>query len=221
MPSRSTASRAARNAGSVLRLTAACRVVLCGSRRARRPLNRQSVRSGGRRWMLWRMSVAMRVASMALATTMRRCLMACAPWVHVGEDCLLRRVPRSECGPSPKCGRRSSTRPTAATSLRCTPTGSSRRWRLTSRCFPRSWTIWPSRAAATYGDADPDEVSTELTTQAFLLAKVADDAGRDAWSRGLTIGDARSDVRRLLEHALHDSLHHLGDVERGLSRLRE
>jgi len=76
-------------------------------------------------------------------------------------------------------------------------------------------------AAATYGDADPDDVSTELTTQASLLAEVADDAGSDAWPRGLTIGDARSDVRRLLEHALHDSLHHLGDVERGLSRLRE
>jgi hypothetical protein len=38
--------------------------------------------------------------------------------------------------------------------------------------------------------------------------------------RGLTIGDSRSDVRRLLEHALHDSLHHLEDVERGLSLLR-
>jgi hypothetical protein len=76
-------------------------------------------------------------------------------------------------------------------------------------------------AAATYGDADPDNVSTELTTQASLLAEVADEAGSDAWSRGLTIGDTRSDVRRLLEHALHDSLHHLGDVESGLSRLRE
>jgi DinB superfamily len=76
-------------------------------------------------------------------------------------------------------------------------------------------------AAATYGDADPDNVSTELTTQASLLAEVADEAGGDAWSRGLTIGDTRSDVRRLLEHALHDSLHHLGDVERGLSRLHE
>ena len=41
-----------------------------------------------------------------------------------------------------------------------------------------------------------------------------------AWSRGLTIGTDRSDVRRLLEHALHDSSHHLVDVERGLARLR-
>jgi hypothetical protein len=40
------------------------------------------------------------------------------------------------------------------------------------------------------------------------------------WSRGLTIGDDRSDVRRLLEHALHDSQHHLADVERGLTTLR-
>ena len=39
------------------------------------------------------------------------------------------------------------------------------------------------------------------------LAALADDAGPHVWSRGLTIGDSRSDVRRLLEHALHDSLH--------------
>jgi hypothetical protein len=76
-------------------------------------------------------------------------------------------------------------------------------------------------AAATYGDADPGDVTGELTAQASLLAEVAEDAGSDTWSRGLTIGDTRSDVRRLLEHALHDSLHHLGDVERGLSHLSE
>ena len=57
-------------------------------------------------------------------------------------------------------------------------------------------------AAATYGDADPDNVSTELTTQASPLAEVADEAGSDAWSRGLTIGDTRSDVRRLLEQRI-------------------
>jgi len=75
-------------------------------------------------------------------------------------------------------------------------------------------------AAATYGEANPHHVAAELTTQALRLADVARDAGSEAWSRGLTIGHSRSDVRRLLEHALHDSLHHLGDVERGLSRLR-
>ena len=76
-------------------------------------------------------------------------------------------------------------------------------------------------AAATYGDADPDEVVAELTSQAIRLAEVAQEAGCDAWVRGLTIGNTRSDVRRLLEHALHDSLHHLADVVRGLSLLRE
>jgi len=75
-------------------------------------------------------------------------------------------------------------------------------------------------AAATYGDSQPDEVLAELTAQSLLLAEVADHAGSNTWSRGLTVGDSRSDVRRLLEHALHDSLHHLGDVERGLSRIR-
>jgi len=75
-------------------------------------------------------------------------------------------------------------------------------------------------AAGTYGDANPDEVAAELTAQASLLAELARDAGSDTWSRGLTIGDSRIDIRRLVEHALHDSMHHLRDVERGLSRLR-
>ncbi len=75
-------------------------------------------------------------------------------------------------------------------------------------------------AASTYADADPDDVATAIETQASLLAKAAEDAGPGTWSRGLTIGDARSDVRRLLEHALHDSLHHVDDVERGLAQLR-
>jgi hypothetical protein len=76
-------------------------------------------------------------------------------------------------------------------------------------------------AAATYGTADPDDVGAELSTQASLLAQVADDGGSAAWSRGITIGDSRIDVRGLLEHALHDALHHVRDVERGLARLRE
>ena len=75
-------------------------------------------------------------------------------------------------------------------------------------------------AAATYTDADPDSVVTALAQAATRLARLAGDAGAERWSRGLTIGDDRSDVRRLLEHALHDSLHHVADVERGLILLR-
>jgi hypothetical protein len=74
-------------------------------------------------------------------------------------------------------------------------------------------------AASTYLEADPNDVGSELAGQASLLADVAEAAGTAKWSRGLTIGDSRSDVRRLLEHALHDSLHHLNDVEVGLTRL--
>lgn len=70
-----------------------------------------------------------------------------------------------------------------------------------------------------YGDADPDEVLEALDAEAVRLAQLAGDAGSIAWSRGLTIGDARSDVRRLLEHALHDSLHHVDDVKRGIAEL--
>ena len=69
---------------------------------------------------------------------------------------------------------------------------------------------------AAYGDADPDEVLDGLVRAATRLAQLADDAGADTWTRGLTVGETRSDVRRLLEHALHDSHHHLLDVDRGL-----
>jgi hypothetical protein len=75
-------------------------------------------------------------------------------------------------------------------------------------------------AAASYGSTNPEAVLDALQDQAMRLAQLADDAGPDRWSRGLTIGADRSDVRRLLEHALHDSLHHVADVERGLARLR-
>ena len=75
-------------------------------------------------------------------------------------------------------------------------------------------------AAATYVDEDPETVVAALDAHARRLARAAADAGDDTWQRGLTIGDERSTVRRLLEHALHDSLHHVDDVARGLLQLR-
>ncbi len=55
-------------------------------------------------------------------------------------------------------------------------------------------------AATSYRDADPDQVLTALESEATPLARLADDAGTQARSRGLTIGESRMDVRRLLEH---------------------
>jgi hypothetical protein len=75
-------------------------------------------------------------------------------------------------------------------------------------------------AAVGYGGADPRAVVDALEEEANRLAQLAADAGPDAWSRGLTIGDSRIDVHRLLEHALHDALHHIDDVRRGLVELR-
>ena len=73
-----------------------------------------------------------------------------------------------------------------------------------------------NQAASAYADADPDVVCDELAKSALRLAQLADDAGVGAWTRGLTVGETRSDIRRLLEHALHDSQHHLDDVGRGV-----
>jgi hypothetical protein len=76
-----------------------------------------------------------------------------------------------------------------------------------------------NHAVGTYGDADPDDVCEELAKSAHRLAQLAGDAGVGAWTRGLTVGATRSDIRRLLEHALHDSQHHLHDVERGVATM--
>ena len=75
-------------------------------------------------------------------------------------------------------------------------------------------------AVGSYATLDPEQVVSELTEQATQLAQLAADAGADRWWRGLTIGDDRLDVRFMLEHALHDSVHHLGDVERGLAKIQ-
>ena len=75
-------------------------------------------------------------------------------------------------------------------------------------------------AAADYRSADPVGVVTALGAAASGMADTARTAGEPAWRNGITIGASRSSVRRLLEHALHDSTHHLDDVTRGLVVLR-
>jgi hypothetical protein len=60
----------------------------------------------------------------------------------------------------------------------------------------------------------------ELEGETGKLADLAQGSGPTSWSRGITIGDSRSDVRLLLEHALHDSHHHLVDVKNGLAILK-
>ena len=73
------------------------------------------------------------------------------------------------------------------------------------------------KAAADYNHENVDEVLDALDTEARRLAALAP----GGWRRGLTTGDRRQDVRGLVEHALHDSTHHLQDVERGLAEISE
>jgi hypothetical protein len=74
-------------------------------------------------------------------------------------------------------------------------------------------------AAANYNDADTDDVLIALGRESAKLAALAAD-NIDSWQRTLTVGDRTNSVRRMLEHALHDSTHHLDDVARGLRELR-
>src|SRR5688572_12560400 len=69
-------------------------------------------------------------------------------------------------------------------------------------------------------DADVNAVLDAIDRETGKLAQLAEDHP-GSWNRTLTIGDAApTPVRRLLEHALHDSMHHLDDVERGLAQIR-
>jgi len=76
------------------------------------------------------------------------------------------------------------------------------------------------RAAASYASEEPGVVGMELEDQARKLADLAQASGPASWSRGITVGGSRSDVRFLLEHALHDSHHHVVDVKNGLAIVR-
>ena len=67
-----------------------------------------------------------------------------------------------------------------------------------------------------YADEDPEAVTIAIEREANKLADLAEAAGPDAWQHGITLGADRSDVRQLLKHALHDSVHHLDDVAREL-----
>lgn len=75
-------------------------------------------------------------------------------------------------------------------------------------------------AASSYAAQDPNVVGMELQNQTRTLADLAQESGPASWSRGITLGESRNDVRFLLEHALHDSHHHLVDVDKGLVILR-
>jgi hypothetical protein len=76
-------------------------------------------------------------------------------------------------------------------------------------------------AATSYLVEDPDGIADAIDTEACHLAQMAAAAPTADWELGITIGTERSTVRRLLEHALHDSLHHVDDVTRGLAVLRQ
>jgi DinB family protein len=75
-------------------------------------------------------------------------------------------------------------------------------------------------ASVGYGAEDPEVVVIALDGEARHVARLVSNTPDGAWQRGLTIGEERMTVRRLLEHALHDSTHHLDDVQRGLEHLR-
>jgi hypothetical protein len=76
-----------------------------------------------------------------------------------------------------------------------------------------------AEAAANYDAEDVADVLIALGRETAKLAALAAD-NIDSWHRTLTVGDNTNSVRRMLEHTLHDSTHHLDDVARGLAEIR-
>jgi hypothetical protein len=74
--------------------------------------------------------------------------------------------------------------------------------------------------ATGYATEAVDAVLVALNSAVVRLVGFAEGAPRGVWKRGVTVGADRSDVREMLAHVLHDSTHHLRDVELGLARLR-
>ena len=161
-----------------------------------------------------------RAGSTDLSTTTGHSWIPSSGWDLAGACCSSRRPRSCESGLSPRRGRRSSTRRTAATSPHCTCSASSRRSRRTNPRTGIERAARTKRARSTYRDEDPEPPSSNWTARPVASAASAADAGAAKPESGTTIGGERSTVRRLLEHALHDSLHHLDDVNRGLQALR-
>ena len=77
-----------------------------------------------------------------------------------------------------------------------------------------------TETARPYNDLTVEEILTTLSSDAVSMAGIARDAGVGTWENGLRVGGQRQTVRQLLAHALHDSRHHLVDIERNLVLLR-
>jgi len=94
-------------------------------------------------------------------------------------------------------------------------------------------TTSPDQAADAggYNQQDPAQVLDELEANAMRVAKRAERASQDEWPRDVRTDDTRvqagladhgiTDALAVLRHAIHEAMHHLGDVERNLAGLHE
>jgi len=64
-----------------------------------------------------------------------------------------------------------------------------------------------------------DQAIAELESNAARLTRKAGKLTDDDWNRGLSIGDTTVDATWIVGHAVHDAIHHLCDLGRGLHAL--
>jgi hypothetical protein len=84
---------------------------------------------------------------------------------------------------------------------------------------------WDQDATAVerrYGEQDPSVVARELVTAAGRLADRFDSVRDDQWERGGVRSDgARFTVESFARYLIHDPVHHIRDVEKGFSELKQ
>ncbi|HUR79091.1 MAG TPA: DinB family protein [Acidimicrobiales bacterium] len=71
-----------------------------------------------------------------------------------------------------------------------------------------------------YNEQDKDAVLARLAAGADTLVKQASGIDAHAWSRMGSFGWGERDMLTMLQNAVHEGVHHLRDVERGLTKVR-
>jgi S-DNA-T family DNA segregation ATPase FtsK/SpoIIIE len=71
-----------------------------------------------------------------------------------------------------------------------------------------------------YNEQDKDEVLARLATNADHLVEEASKVDAHGWTRMGSFGWGNRDLLTMLQNAVHEGVHHLMDIERGLKTVR-
>ena len=82
------------------------------------------------------------------------------------------------------------------------------------------WDENEKAAADNYNEQSKDDVLARLRSGAEHLAKEAERVSAHGWKRMARFGWGDRDLLTMLQNAVHEGVHHLRDIERGLAQVR-